>query len=82
MKFSDKLKKRIFWIAFTKIAFSFFVILIFVSFLIATLKGAFSDAFSNHFNNYLQHQNWISFFGIKFVGAALYGLYTANKNFK
>ena len=82
MTFSQKIKLKQFWIAFLKVSLPFFIFLVLISILFNSFKALFSGDLDLVSKINFDEGKWIPFFSIKIVASILYGLYTANKNFK
>lgn len=82
MKFNQKIRQTQFWTSFAKVAFPFFMVLVFISLLFNSFKPLFSLDFSAVYDLNFGQGKWIAFFAIKLVASVLYGFYTVNKNFK
>lgn len=82
MTFKEKIKYKLFWLNFFKVAVPFFIILILFTLLwknwSAFMKGDFTTIAEENFRN----GKWKVFFGVKLVTSAIYGLYITNKNFR
>jgi hypothetical protein len=82
MKFSQKIKLKKFWNAIFRVAIPFFIFLVIISILFNSFTAIIAGDFATVSKINFDDNNWIPFFSIKIVASFLYGLYTANKNFK
>lgn len=82
MTFKEKIKQPLFWTNFFKVAVPFFVIVTVISLLINSSSEIFSGDFETLNNYNFSEGKWKSFFGLKVIFSAFYGLYITNKKMK
>ena len=77
-----RMKTKLFWDNFFKVAIPFFIIVTLVSLLMNSWREIFAGDFSQTFETNFSEGKWKGFFGIKLVFSAFYGFYVTNKKMK
>ncbi|MCG1036164.1 hypothetical protein KI686_07125 [Polaribacter sp. DS7-9] len=79
---SAKIKTKLFWVNFAKIAIPFFVIVTVVSLLISSSSAIFSGDFDTVAKDNFTDDKWKVFFGYKIFFSFIYAFYITSMKMK
>ena len=74
-----RMKTKLFWVNFAKVAIPFFIIVTIVSLLMNSSSEIFSGDFETVNQNNFADGKWRKFFGFKVIFTFVYGFYITNK---